>query len=476
MTGTQLLALGYPDGPLVGHALQLYRLAEKRLGDEAARELLARVREQPDETHYTTDTAVNDGARRLAKAWRQHAYAERFQPRDAPLPYRSWGDALIDATSRQQMENALRLPVSVGGALMPDAHVGYGLPIGGVLATENAIIPYAVGVDIACRVMMTLYSVDDPDRYIARHAQPIESALRRETAFGQGAGGLKRSHPVLDDERFGAIPILKRNHHKAAHQLGSSGSGNHFVDVGVVDVFEDAGLEGVNGPLAPGRYLGIMSHSGSRALGKAVCDEYSRRAMDRLKALPSELKHLAWLDMDTEDGQEYFEAMNLCGDYASANHHLIHKHLAKNLGLKPVLEVENHHNFGWVEEHQGRKVYVHRKGATPAAQGELGVIPGSMADASYLVRGKGGEGSFASASHGAGRRMGRRDATRRLSKSDWDAALQAKGVRLLGGAIDESPMAYKPIDEVMAEQADLVEPIARFAPRIVLMAGEKGDD
>lgn len=476
MTAADFEALGYPAGPLTDSALHLYRLAEKRLGADAAHDLLDAVRRDPDASTFAPDTAVNDLARRLAKAWRRHAYAEQFHPRDAPLPYRSWGDALIDPASRQQMENALRLPVAAGGALMPDAHVGYGLPIGGVLATEEAIIPYAVGVDIACRVMMTLYDVDDPERYLARHAQPIEDALRRETAFGQGAGGLKRTHEVLDDARFGAIPVLRRNRNKAAHQLGSSGSGNHFVDVGVVEVFDDANLRNPYGPVPPGRYLGIMSHSGSRALGKAVCDEYSRRAMARHKALPSELKHLAWLDMDSEDGQEYYEAMRLCGDYASANHHLIHKHLAKRLGLKAVFEVENHHNFGWVEEHAGRKLYVHRKGATPAAAGELGVIPGSMADASYVVRGRGGAGSFASASHGAGRRMGRRDAVRRLARADWDAVLQEKGVRLLGGSIDESPMAYKAIDEVMAEQTDLVEPVARFTPRIVLMAGEPGDD
>jgi tRNA-splicing ligase RtcB len=194
------------------------------------------------------------------------------------------------------------------------------------------------------------------------------------------------------------------------------------------------------------------------------------------------LKHLAWLSLDEADGAEYWQAMNLMGRYAAANHALIHKYIARRLGAAAILDIENHHNFAWKERHrvegQTRNVIVHRKGATPAGKGVLGIIPGSMAAPGFVVRGKGEEGSLESASHGAGRIMSRTDARRSFTWSAVKKQLAESGVTLLSAGIDEAPGAYKDIHEVMAAQTDLVEVLGRFDPRLVKMsaAGERAED
>ena len=188
--------------------------------------------------------------------------------------------------------------------------------------------------------------------------------------------------------------------------------------------------------------------------------------------------HLAWLDLDSENGREYWQAMQLMGRYAAANHELIHRQVVRHLGAAVLAGVENHHNFAWIERHGGQEVVVHRKGATPAGDGDLGVIPGSMASPAYVVRGRGNPESLRSAAHGAGRRMSRTEARRRFSRRELDALLAEKGVRLISAGLDEVPMAYKDIDAVMAAQRDLVAVIARFDPRLVKMAppGERPED
>jgi tRNA-splicing ligase RtcB len=215
-----------------------------------------------------------------------------------------------------------------------------------------------------------------------------------------------------------------------------------------------------------------MSHSGSRALGFQICRHYTDLAQQRCYGLPDEMRHLAWLDLDEDSGQHYWASMQLAGDYASANHHLIHHHVAKAAGLKAVWQVEHHHNFAWLEEHDGRELVVHRKGATPAEEGVLGLIPGSMADPGALVRGKGVEGSLRSCSHGAGRAMSRSAAKRRLTRSQQKKTLAARGVTLLSGGLDEAPDAYKPVEDVLAAQTDLVDVIGLFQPKIVKMADD----
>ena len=188
-------------------------------------------------------------------------------------------------------------------------------------------------------------------------------------------------------------------------------------------------------------------------------------------------KFLAWLDLDTEAGQEYWNAMNLMGDYASANHDCIHNTIANDIGADVIAKIENHHNFAWKEIHNGKEVIVHRKGATPAGKGVLGVIPGSMATPAYIVRGKGSASSLESASHGAGRKMSRRQGLKEMSWDYWRGVLRQRGVRLISGGLDEVPGVYKDIKEVMACQSDLVDIVASFEPRIVKMADDgKSED
>jgi tRNA-splicing ligase RtcB len=274
------------------------------------------------------------------------------------------------------------------------------------------------------------------------------------------------------DEDWSVSPVTQQLKDKAWKQLGTSGSGNHFVEFGIfTPTSDDAGIP-------PGEYLALLSHSGSRGTGAQVCARYSRIAMDRHQELPKELKHLAWLSLDEADGQEYWNAMNLMGKYAAANHALIHKHIGRKLGADVILDVENHHNFAWKEMHGGREVIVHRKGATPAGEGVLGIIPGSMASPGFLVRGKGNVASLESASHGAGRVMSR---TKAMQSFTWSAVrklLAANQVELLSAGLDEVPGVYKDIHEVMAAQQDLVDVLGRFDPRLVKMcpAGEKAED
>lgn len=369
-----------------------------------------------------------------------------------------------------QMRAAARLPVAARGALMPDAHQGYGLPIGGVLATENAVIPYAVGVDIACRMKLSVFDI--PADQLERLRDTLRKALERETRFGTGAEWQKPlQHDVLDED-WNISPVVKRLFDKARGQLGTSGSGNHFVEFGTLTIDSpDIGLQ-------PGSYLALLSHSGSRGSGATIANFYSNLAMSKHPELPKDLKYLAWLDMDSAEGQEYFAAMNLMGKYAAANHALIHQKVTRAIGAQVIAGIENHHNFAWKELHDGKEMIVHRKGATPAGKNVLGVIPGSMATPGFVVRGKGSAASLESASHGAGRRMSRTAAREQFRWNHVKPLLETAKVELLSAGLDEVPGAYKDIHSVMAQQADLVDIIARFDPRIVKMAdaGEKPED
>ncbi|MFW5653241.1 MAG: RtcB family protein [Planctomycetota bacterium] len=415
------------------------------------------------------DAAISQAEREIAA---DPAIAARMHhQRELPAPWRQWGTDL-DQASIDQLRNACELPISVRGALMPDAHVGYGLPIGGVLATENAVIPYAVGVDIACRVKLTV--LDMPPTAIRGQADRLANAIETETRFGIGAefkGSDRHDHEVMDRD-WSVSPVTEQLRDKAWSQLGSSGSGNHFVEFGVLTLDEaDLGLDA-------GDYLALLSHSGSRGTGAAVCNHYSKLAMALNPDLPKHLRHLAWLELSTEAGQEYWAAMELMGHYASANHALIHRSIARNLGAKVLLDVENHHNFAWKEVHDGREVIVHRKGATPASEGMIGIIPGSMATPGFIVRGRGNAESLHSAAHGAGRVMSRTQAKKHLRWNHAVPMFEEQGVRVLSAGLDELPMVYKDIHAVMDAQADLVQPLARFMPRIVKMApaGERAED
>lgn len=390
---------------------------------------------------------------------------ERNFVEQEPISYQTWGTD-IDAGAHAQMEVACQVPSAVAAALMPDAHVGYGLPIGGVLACEGAVIPYAVGVDIACRMKLSVLDIS-PEKLVEDHSR-FRTALEKGTRFGVGCTHQPpHSHAVLDAD-WSVTRITREKKDTAWKQLGTSGSGNHFVEFGKLTL--DTRCEELS--LDPGEYTALLSHSGSRGTGAAVCDTYSRIAQQLLPQRLKSLGRLAWLDLDSEAGQEYLAAMNLMGDYAAANHEVIHKLVSKLLGAHIVAGVENHHNFAWLEWHNGKQVVVHRKGATPAGQGVLGVIPGSMADPAFIVRGLGNPTSLNSASHGAGRRMSRKQANNTFRFSHVRQELAERGIEILSAGSDEVPGVYKNILEVMAAQQDLVETVARFDPRIVKMCGD----
>lgn len=383
-------------------------------------------------------------------------------------PYQVWGADQIDSNSISQMQAAARLPIARKGALMPDAHVGYGLPIGGVLATENAVIPYAVGVDIACRMRISIF--DMGEKAIKKHKKMLTDVLVEETRFGAGSkfeDGNLSQHEVLEHPDWQATALLKDLLDTAVRQLGTSGGGNHFVEWGTFSLDKPDSQLGIE---EAGTYLALLSHSGSRAVGYKIANHYSNLAMDLHAHLPHEVRRLAWLDMESELGQEYWLSMQLAGEFASANHVVIHERMAKETGFSVLAAVENHHNFAWLEEIDGKELVVHRKGATPAGKNILGVIPGSMGDPGYVVRGKGNEASLNSASHGAGRKLSRRQAKKSISRGEMLSYLKPRKIELIGGGLDEAPHAYKSIKRVMDAQKDLVEIVGEFKPRIVRMA------
>lgn len=365
------------------------------------------------------------------------------------MNYEYWGD--IDGQTHAQMARAAAHPYAVAAALMPDGHLGYGLPIGGVLATDGVVIPYAVGFDIACRMRLTLFEPTNL-AILDEYREAAVRALQDCTFFGVGCSADNR-HKIMDDPRW-RRPVPSEFKDLAQAQLGTSGSGNHFVEFGLVSYGGDQ------------LFLGLLSHSGSRGPGYKICQHYSRLAESLLPGDCSEWKNLAWLDMDAE-GAEYWEDMQLMGDYAAANHEVIHRRLELRLGLTPVKVVENHHNFAWKEQHGGQDMIVHRKGATPAGLGVEGIIPGTMNSACYIVEGKGNQDSLASASHGAGRALSRTAAKKQFN---FQEVVQELNITLLGAGADELPGAYKDIESVMAQQEELISTTGVFYPKIVRMA------
>jgi tRNA-splicing ligase RtcB len=384
----------------------------------------------------------------------------------SPGYYKVFGREQIDDEALVQMDVAMRLPVSKAGALMPDAHVGYGLPIGGVLATNsNVVIPYAVGVDIACRMCMSVFDIREKE--FEKFRRPFTQSLIDQTVFGVGAE--TKSHletDLFDRKEWQFTRTVRELKNLAYSQHGTSGAGNHFVEWGFLKVRKEDEI--LN--LPKGDYVALLSHSGSRGFGAQVAKIYSDIAQQK-RNLPNQAKHLSWLDLDSEEGQEYWLAMNLAGMYASDNHHEIHKKIIRQLNLDSIQMVENHHNFAWKEKlDDGTEVIVHRKGATPAGKDNIGIIPGSMTQHGFIVRGKGEPSSLNSASHGAGRLLSRKKAVKTISQKDLKIMIELAGIELIGGHVDEAPKVYKNIDQVMENQKNLVDILAEFTPRIVRMA------
>lgn len=457
-----LRKIGYEDGPAISQALEIVQRHYKRLSRDKALDLLRDVLAHPQ--RFLDDVQLGKLARLLAPP---AAEPETALSNDKAA-FAVFGAEHIGQEAYHQMYTAMKLPVSVAGALMPDAHSGYGLPIGGVLATDNAVIPYGVGVDIGCRMCLSVF--DLPGDISEKERSKLEKILLDNTVFGAGGEFSKnkwQDHAVLERPEFDELPLVKKLHRKAFLQLGTSGSGNHFVDFGVVDLARTHPVL----PLPPGRYLALLSHSGSRALGAEVAGYFTRLAMKQ-SHLPDKARHLAWLALDTDAGREYWSAMNLAGDYATACHDLIHARIAKALGRLPAARVQNHHNFAWKEQHLGRELIVHRKGATPAGPGVGGIIPGSMTAPGYIVAGRGESSSLHSAAHGAGRLLSRAEAKRGITPKMIREVLAEVGVTLIGGGVDEAPQAYKDIQTVLQAQTDLVEIVALFQPKVVRMDGK----
>lgn len=381
-----------------------------------------------------------------------------------PKPYKVFGGKFIDSNTIHQMDQVMKLPVVAHGALMPDAHVGYGLPIGSAIATKDSLIPYAVGLDIGCRMALSI--LDMPATFINGSKKKMVQAVKANSHFGINTKTRTAvEHAIVDHEIFDEIDWLKPLQMKAAKQLGTSGSGNHFVEIVEVNISEQ---EAANYDFEAGKYVGILTHSGSRGIGATIAQYYTQVAMDTCY-LPKQLKSMAWLSMQSKAGIGYWKAMNFAGDYAKACHEVIHQNLINDIGGKVLLTVENHHNFCWQESINGEDYFVHRKGATPAQEGQWGIIPSSMSTPGFIVKGKGNALAMHSASHGSGRKMSRTKARASVTVSAIKKELKQKGITLIGGGTDEAPMAYKDIHKVMSAQQDLVETVGTLTPKIVRM-------
>ncbi len=369
-------------------------------------------------------------------------------------PIKIWTDEVED-TALQQLKNLARLPfiASNGVACMPDVHAGIGATVGTVIATDKAIIPAAVGVDIGCgmnAVRLSLKANDLPDSLVA-----IRHQIERDVPLGAGGQHKNRSlpdSPLWDRYRvlISKTPGIKNNN--AAHQIGSLGSGNHFIEL-CIDEAQD---------------VWVMLHSGSRGVGNLIGRYFIEKAKRRMEqyfiSLPD--GDLAYFPEDTDDFNDYVEAVNWAQDYALENRRAmmeaviaaLRRHIPVEFSITQEA-INCHHNYVERENHFGRNLWVTRKGAIRAREGDLGIIPGSMGQRSYIVRGKGSAQSYCSCSHGAGRKMSRAAARRAFTVADLEAQTVGVECRKDDAVLDEIPGAYKAIDEVMANQRDLVDVI-----------------
>jgi tRNA-splicing ligase RtcB len=382
------------------------------------------------------------------------------------LPIKMWLED-IEEGAVEQAKNLASLPFAFKHiAIMPDSHQGYGMPIGGVLATRGVIIPNAVGVDIGCGMCAVKTSLTGIDTEILkkimgeiRKAVPVGFNKHNEPQLGMPEVTNQESLQIIDEE-WG----------NAKKSLGTLGGGNHFIEI-------QKGSDG---------YIWIMIHSGSRNLGKQVADHYNKLAVELNKkwhsSVPKE-HELAFLPLDSEEGQAYIREMNYCVDFALANRELMMDRIGNifkdNTGCSIDLEerklgfkmINIAHNYARMEHHFGTNVMIHRKGATLATEDTIGIIPGSQGTKSYIVKGKGNPESFNSCSHGAGRKMSRTKAENELNLEEEIKRLDDQciihGIRTKKD-LDEASGAYKDIDVVMENQKDLVEILVELTPLAVI--------
>lgn len=358
------------------------------------------------------------------------------------VPIKLWLDH-IEEGALAQARNLANLPFAFKWvAIMPDCHEGFGMPIGGVLAAQDVIVPNAVGVDIGCGMLAARTDLRHLDSATLRQ---IRAQINLEVPVGFEHH--KTAQPWQGFDRAPDLPIIQKELESARRQLGTLGGGNHFIEI----------QQGSDG------YIWVMIHSGSRNFGLKTANAYHNLARIFCERKNINLPHrdLAYLPMDTREGREYFTAMNYCCDFARANRALmmarVGEILAKSTGAVLLDEINIHHNYAALETHYGREVLVHRKGATKASRDTVGIIPGSMGSSSYIVKGLGNPESFESCAHGAGRRMGRKQAMRSLDLAEEQKKLNGivHGLRSQN-SLDKAPGAYKDIAEVMRLQQDLV--------------------
>jgi len=286
-------------------------------------------------------------------------------------PLNIWGKELIASNAIEQMETAMQIPPAIRGALLPDAHLGYALPIGGAILLDNAISPSYIGYDISCMMMLSIFNI--PIQEFEKHREDFAQSLRLSTFFGIGKGPNRYDHPVMHDKRWNLSKRINKVKSKAQNQLGTSGGGNHFADLMKV---EFAGREAI----------GLLTHSGSRGAGHNIATTYAKLAVMETQRYYSGIpRDHSWLRLDDDIGREYLAASQLMGDYAYANHELIHEEFSIISALKVNKMIWNRHNYAWITP----EGVIHRKGATPAKKGLIGLIPGSSGASSYIVEGKG---------------------------------------------------------------------------------------
>ncbi|MEM7134170.1 MAG: RtcB family protein [Chloroflexota bacterium] len=412
--------------------------------------------------------ATADDVRQWVRATFGAITLAKMNKKAAPLEIFGNIDEHIPANAVDQMYTVMRLPVATKGALMPDAHLGYAMPIGGAAALEGAISPSFVGYDISCMVQLSILDVD-ADAFEADRPHFAE-ALQSVTSFGMGADFARgeREHEVMDNSTWREVKPAAKLKSLAQKQLGSSGGGNHFADLVTIEILTDLD------DLSTGtKLVGLLTHSGSRGTGHKLATHYVRQAAEYTKHIAKGIpKGYEWLPLEHELGQEYLAAMTLMGEYARANHDLIHDHFCTQTSLQTIKRIWNRHNYVWID---GDEV-IHRKGATPANEGQLGLIPGTSGTSSYLVRGLGNDASLNSSSHGAGRWHSRSQAKREHDESRFQKHMNRNDILHFGLAPDETFMAYKDIEMVIdLQDGVLIEPIARMTPRVVIMGGKSDD-
>lgn len=379
------------------------------------------------------------------------AAAPAQDPRYASAPLTLIGDH--EPGTITQMRTCMTVGNVVGGVLCADGHLGYAQPVGGVIAYERQISISGVGFDIACGNMAVRLDTRFAD--VEPRAIEIARDIAKAVSFGVGRTNEERvEHDLLDDADAWRASGMEDYRQKAAAQLGTVGSGNHYVDL-------MADEEG---------FVWIGVHFGSRGLGHTSATRYLKMAggQDGIHVPPTVV------DEDSEIGQRYIAAMTLAGRYAYAGREWVVERVRRIIGGTVTDSVHNHHNYAWRETHGGRDVWVVRKGATPAAPGERGFVGGSMGDDAVILEGVESREAAAglySTVHGAGRVFGRKEAKRRFDRAEMDAWLHRRGVILLGADLDESPMAYRRLDEVLAHHAASTRVLHRLRPFVVVMAG-----